>query len=129
MKSCAPVVANLLAADPAVAALVAGRVYLFQAIQNAPLPDIVINDVTGTFSANLETTGEPYGRRLSVICRATTYLQADAIGEVALACMKAIRGNVDGLFISAVLPVSDTPLFDDTTNINHRILDFRVHYS
>lgn len=128
MKSCTPQIAERLLQNPAVTALVGQRIYLFQAIQNAPIPDIVLMDIAGSFNLNLQGAGDNANRRVQVTCRAKTYMEADAIGEVVLHTIKGIRGPLGGFDIHAVIPVSDTALFDDTTNINHRILDFRIHY-
>ncbi|WP_293862490.1 hypothetical protein [uncultured Alsobacter sp.] len=129
MKTCTPQLADRMLLNPDLVALVGQRVCLFQAVQNAPLPDIVLVDITSSFNLNLAGADSMTIRRIQVTCRAKTYLEADAIGEVVLATMRAIKGPVGDFNVQAAIPVSDTAFFDDTTNISHRNIDFRVHYT
>lgn len=126
MKSCIPHLRKLLVMHPDVAALVGSRVYVNQASQGQDVPDIVLRVIAGSPQESLEGAGGPWRRRVSVTCRATSMQVAETVGEAVLNAIGNFRGIVDGMQFQSCVCVSDVHTMDDTTNLQMRVLDFRI---
>jgi hypothetical protein len=119
----------MLATYTPLKALVGNRIYWQQALQNAEYPHIVLKDIANSLTPTLDSTRGPSARRVSIECRAPTYLVAENIGELVLQRLEPFRGTYESLLFTAIIPVSDVALFEDTSGVHSRAIDFRVHYS
>jgi len=89
----------LLKADPAIVAIVAGRVNFGVHPQGQPLPAIVLNVVSDVAGVTLDGPENVATARIQVDCYADTYGAATLLGRAVLACLNGYAGgNLQGVF-------------------------------
>lgn len=124
-------IGQLLAASPAVVAALGGqpKIYSFDLPQAGTPPSIRLLEISSQpLGETLKAMTEPAETRISVECHGSTPSMADDVAEPVLAALEGFMGTIGEYRVQGVYVVSDTVLYDDTTRVTMRILDFRVYF-
>lgn len=119
------VVRNHLLNVPAVASIVASRIFKMNIPQSTQTPLILISGVNSNRSHDLNMSGVDR-QRISLECRATNVDGASGANTLADAVIKSLDGI--GLQSIEVMEfVGDVTLYEDSSKSVRRIIDFYAH--
>ncbi len=118
-----------LMADPAVAPLVAARIYPMRLPQSPVLPALTIQLITGRWliSHSGRNSLRP-GERYQVDCWSKTADGAEALAEAVVDAIGAFRGTWGTVPIGASLISTAQEDFDTGSGLYRQILDFLITY-
>lgn len=120
---------SLLAAAPAVTALVAMRIYPGQLPEGQPPPALVIEHISSVRLGRLDAQAptHPTQTRMQVNLLAATYPQLKALRDAVTAALQFQRGALGGGVVIAILPDQAGPdLVDAGLGVFFQPLDFLV---
>lgn len=120
---------SLLAAAPAVTALVGTRIFPGQLPEGQPLPALTIEHISSVRLGRLDAQAatHPTQSRIQVNVQAATYPVVKALRDAVTAALQFQRGAIGGGAVIAILPdVAGPDLVDPGMGLIHQPLDFLV---
>lgn len=116
---------NHLLNVPAVASIVAARIFKMNIPQNSQTPLILISGVNSNRSHDLSMSGVDR-QRISLECRSTNVDGVSGANTLADAVIKALDG-VGLPSIEVMELVGDVTIYEDSSKSVRRIIDFYAH--